>query len=103
LFKRPAKTLRGVQQSQPINKEVKKELQKQQRIFQQLEEKIATLTDQKIALEASLIDPSVYSDKTKFLEAESGYKNISQELEKLNLQYEKTFELIVSLEAGTNG
>ena len=99
----PSQTPRGVQQSQPINKEVKKELQKQQRIFQQLEEKIGALAKQKAALEASLIDPSVYSDKTKFLEAESGYKNISQELEKLNLQYEKTFELIVSLEAGTNG
>ena len=99
----PNQTPRGVQQSQPINKELKKELQKQQRIFQQLEEKIGALAKQKAALEASLIDPSVYSDKTKFLEAESGYKNISQQLEKLNLQYEKTFELIVSLEAGTNG
>ena len=91
------------QQSQPVSKEVKKELQKQQRIFQQLEEKIGALTEQKATLEASLIDPAVYSDKAKFLHAESAYKNISQELEKLNLQYEKTFELIVSLEAGTKG
>jgi ATP-binding cassette subfamily F protein 3 len=91
------------QQSQPINKEIKKELQKQQKLFQQLEEKIGALTEQKIALEASLIDPAVYSDKSKFLQAETAYKNMSQELEKLNLQYEKTFELIVSLEAGANG
>jgi len=94
---------RAGQQSQPINKEIKKELQKQQKIFQQLEDKIGSLTEQKTALEASLIDPAVYSDKSKFLQAESAYKNISQELEKLNLQYEKTFELIVALEAGTNG
>ena len=101
--KSTVQTPRAGQQSQPINKEMKKELQKQQKIFQQLEEKIGTLTEKKAALEASLIDPSVYSDKTKFLQAESAYKNISRELEKLNLQYEKTFELIVSLDGGTSG
>jgi len=101
--KSAVQTPRPGHQSQPINKEMKKELQKQQKIFQQLEEKIGPLTEKKAALEASLIDPAVYSDKTKFLQAESAYKNISQELEKLNLQYEKTFELIVSLEGGTSG
>jgi len=89
--------------SPPINKEVKKELQKQQKIFQQLEEQIGKLTELKAALESSLIDPAVYSDKNKFLEAEASYKNISMELENLNHQYERTFELIVSLEAGANG
>jgi len=103
VVKRTDQTPRGGRQSQPINKEIKKELQKQQKLFLQLEEKIGALTLQKTALEASLIDPAVYSDKSKFLQAESAYKNISRELEKLNLQYEKTFELIVSLEAGTNG
>jgi ATP-binding cassette subfamily F protein 3 len=102
LEKTTVQTHRPGQQSQPINKEIKKELQKQQKLFQQLEEKIGVLNEQKTALEASLMDPAVYSDKTKFLQAESAYKNISQELEKLNLQYEKTFELIVSLETGTN-
>ena len=87
----------------PINKEIKKELQKQQKVFQQLEEQIGKLTQQKAALEASLIDPAVYSDKNKFLETELSYKNVSGELEKLNLQYEKTFERIVSLESGSNG
>src|SRR5262249_15348570 len=46
------------QQGAPINKEAKKELQKQQKIFQQLEEKIAALNSQKKELEASLIDPA---------------------------------------------
>jgi len=91
------------QTSAPINKELKKELQKQQKIFQQLEVQIGKLSEQKIALEASLIDPAVYSDKNKFLQAEASYKNLSTELENLNIQYEKTFELIVSLEAGANG
>jgi ATP-binding cassette subfamily F protein 3 len=82
----------------PINKELKKELQKQQRIFQQLEEQIAKMNLRRGELEASLVDPAIYSDKIKFLDAEADYKKVSGELEKLNAQYEKTFELIVSLE-----
>jgi ATP-binding cassette subfamily F protein 3 len=86
------------QASIPINKEAKKELQKQQRIFQQLEEQIARLNSQKTELEASLVDPAIYSDKNKFLQAETNYKKATDELSELNAQYEKTFELIVSLE-----
>ena len=82
----------------PINKEAKKELQKQQRIFQQLEEQIAALNTKRTALETSLSDPATYSDKNKFLQAETDYKKATEELERLNAQYEKTFELIVSLE-----
>jgi len=87
--------------SAPINKEAKKELQKQQRIFQQLEEQIAKLNVQKTELEASLVDPAIYSDKTKFQQAEAAYKNAADELVKLNQQYEKVFDLIVSLEGNT--
>ncbi|MFC0774673.1 ATP-binding cassette domain-containing protein [Terrimonas alba] len=86
------------QTSVPINKEAKKELQKQQRIFQQLEEQIAALNTKKAVLESSLSDPATYSDKNKFLQAETEYKKAAEELERLNAQYEKTFELIVSLE-----
>jgi ATPase components of ABC transporters with duplicated ATPase domains len=82
----------------PINKEQKKELQKQQRIFQQLEEKIAALNKQKGELEASLVDPAVYSDKTKFLQAEAAYKKAGEDLAALNLEYEKVFEKIMQLE-----
>ncbi len=86
------------QNSGPINKELKKELQKQQKIFQQLEEQIAQLNKQKVELEAALISPEIYSDKNKFLQAEANYKKTGEELARLNVQYEKTFELIVSLE-----
>ena len=82
-----------------INKDQKKELQKQQRIFQQLEEKIALLTRQKIELEASLTRPEIYSDKNKFAQAESAYKNAFGELQKLNREYEVIFEKIMDLEA----
>jgi len=82
----------------PISKEQKKELQKQQRIFQQLEEKIASLTRQKAQLEASLADPATYSDKTRFVQAEADYKRASDELNKANREYEQVFEKIMELE-----
>lgn len=85
--------------SSPINKDTKKELQKQQKIFQQLEEKIAVLTQKKGALEASLTDPATYSDKQKFLQAETDYKKAEAELISLNAEYEKVFEKIMLLEA----
>lgn len=79
-------------------KEQKKELQKLQKQFQQLEEQIAVLNKQKAELEASLVDPTVYSDKTKFLQAENAYKKANEELKQLNSRYESLFEKIVELE-----
>jgi ATP-binding cassette subfamily F protein 3 len=81
-----------------IDKEKKKELQRVQRQFQQVEEQIAQLNKRKTELEAALADPAVYSDKTKFLEAENGYKKADQELSGLNKQYEQLFEKIMELE-----
>ena len=82
-----------------IDKDAKKELQKTQKQFQQLEEKIATLNKQKNELEASLSDPATYSDKIKFQQAETGYKKAADELVQLNAEYEKVFEKIMELEA----
>ena len=87
------------QSTSPINKEHKKELQKQQKIFQQLEEKLALLTKQKNELEAALTDPSTYSDKQKFIQAETSYNKAASELSQLNKQYEQVFEKIMELEA----
>ena len=90
------------QTSSPINKEHKKELQKQQRIFQELEEKVALLTKQKNELEAALTDPDTYSDKQKFLQAEAAYNKAAADLAQLNKQYEQVFEKIVELESRQN-
>jgi len=87
------------QATKPINKEAKKELQKQQRIFQQLEENIAKLNQQKAALEAQLTAPETYGDKDKFVKTETDYKKVNDELKKLNKQYEEVFEKIMELEA----
>jgi ATP-binding cassette subfamily F protein 3 len=87
------------QSSAPINKEAKKELQKWQREFQQLEEQIAKLNARKNELEASLSDPGTYSDKNKFLETENAYKKAQNELTQLNSRYEIVFEKIMALES----
>ena len=81
-----------------VQSTVKKELQKQQRLFQQLEEKIAALNERKLQLEAALADPATYSDKNKFLQTETDYKKICDELATRNTEYEKVFEKIMELE-----
>lgn len=96
---KPQTSNNKTQTTAPINKEHKKELQKQQRIFQQLEEKVALLTKQKNELEAALTDPSTYSDKQKFIQAEAAYNKAASELAQVNKQYEQVFEKIVELEA----
>jgi ATP-binding cassette subfamily F protein 3 len=99
---KPQKSNNSPQPTFPINKEHKKELQKQQRIFQQLEEKVALLTKQKHELEAALTDPSTYSDKQKFIQAETAYNKAAADLKQLNKEYEQVFEKIVALEEKQN-
>jgi ATP-binding cassette, subfamily F, member 3 len=86
-------------QKQVINKELKKELQKQQRMLQQLEEKINTTTIEKNKMEAQLSDPSTYSDKDKFKQTETSYQKLSKDLKDLNAEYEVAFEKVMELES----
>ena len=84
--------------SMQASKETQKELQKQQKIIQQLEEKIAKLNKDRTDLEAAMADPAIYADKNKFLKVEHDYKQIDQELLRLGKQYEEIFEKIIDLE-----
>ena len=81
-----------------LYKREQKELQKQQRIFQQLEEKLAQLNQKKTELETALASPEVYGDKNKFLDTETAYKNITVELAQANADYEVVFEKVMELE-----
>ena len=85
-------------QKNSIDKNAQKELQKTQRQFQQVEEKIASLTKRKIELESALSSHEIYTDSSKFLQTETDYKNISQQLEKANAEYEVVFEKMMELE-----
>ena len=81
------------------SKELKKELQKQQKLFQQIEERLAAANTLKQELEQALADPSTYADKEKFLKAETAYKKNTAELSTLNHQYEQAFEKLMQLES----
>jgi ATP-binding cassette subfamily F protein 3 len=97
----PKKTAPVIQKSvsTAIDKDTKKELQKMQKQFQQLEEKIAVLNKQKAELEVLMIDPAAYSDKSKFRQTETSLKKTTEELARLNADYETVFEKIMELEA----
>jgi ATP-binding cassette, subfamily F, member 3 len=84
-----------------INKEAKKELQKQQKAFQQLEEKIGSLKIEKEKLEALLGLPEAYTEKEKFVATEALYKKVVIDLKDANKQYEQVFEKIVQLEGSS--
>jgi ATP-binding cassette subfamily F protein 3 len=79
----------------PVNT---KELQRQQRLFKQLEEKIAQAQQKKSDLENQLASSDVYSDAGKFKTTEAAYKEVQQQLEQYNKEYEQVFEKIMELE-----
>jgi ATP-binding cassette subfamily F protein 3 len=85
-------------QRAPVDKEVKKEYQKNKTRFQQIEEKLAQLNKGKAELEQLMASPDGYSNKEKFHQTEIAYKNISSELVTLNKEYEIVFEKVMELE-----
>ncbi len=80
------------------NKEWQKELQKAQKLFQQLEEKIAALNKEKLKLESNLALPEIYLDRQKFIDAEKLYQQKVDQLAKATTEYEKLFEKIMEME-----
>lgn len=85
-------------ESKIVDKELKKEHQKVQKQFEQLEEKIAALNQQKIVLEAALGKHDIYADKNKFVQTETDYKSVSSHLQQLTAEYETFFEKLMELE-----
>ena len=85
-------------QRTPVDKEVKKEYQKNKTRFQQIEEKLAQLNKGKAELEQLMASPDGYSNKEKFHQTEIAYKNITIELVSLNKEYEIVFEKVMELE-----
>ena len=82
----------------PVDKEVKKEYQKNKNRFQQIEEKLALLNQRKVELEQLMASPENYTNKEKFNETEIAYKHIVEELAILNKEYEIVFEKVMELE-----
>lgn len=82
----------------PINRELQKELQKNQRKLQNLEADITKASSEKLRLEAALAAPENYNDRQKFKAIESDYANSKQALITLNKEYENLFEKVLELE-----
>jgi ATP-binding cassette subfamily F protein 3 len=82
---------------------IQKELQKQQKQFQKIEQQVADLNTKKAELEAKLASPDTYSNADNFKATEAAYKQIVQQQESVNQQYEEVFEKIMNLEEQLNG
>ena len=85
-------------QKGPVDKEVKKEYQKNKNRFQQIEEKLAQLNNSKVELEQSMASPDSYTNKEKFHQTELAYKKVIEELAILTKEYEIVFEKVMELE-----
>jgi ATP-binding cassette, subfamily F, member 3 len=84
--------------SAPINKESKKQLQKQQRLVEQLDENIKRLKQESSELEQKLSAPEIYADRQKFLVAESEYKKSALSLSVAMQNYDAALEKLMELE-----
>ena len=93
----PAAKSGGSKPVGPIDKDAKKELQKNQRRFEQVEAELAKLKEQKLKLEADLGTPEVYADAAKFQKAEKAYQDAVTAWDKLNAEYEILFEKLMEL------
>jgi ATP-binding cassette subfamily F protein 3 len=83
-----------------INKDLQKEVQKQQKQLQQIESNLNKAKAEKVRIEAAMGDPSIYADKTKFVQLENDYKSIQLQFNTLNQDYETAFEKLMELESG---
>jgi ATP-binding cassette subfamily F protein 3 len=84
--------------SQPVNKELKKYLQKQQKLVEQLDEDIKHLQSEADLLEMQLSEPEIYADRQKFLVAESEYKKAALSLAVVRQNYDAALEKLIELE-----
>ena len=82
---------------------LQKELQKQQKQFQKIEQQVSECNNKKAELENRLSAPDTYANADKFKETETAYKQIIEQLEAINKQYEELFEKIMSLEEQLSG
>jgi ATP-binding cassette, subfamily F, member 3 len=83
---------------QTVSKEAKKQLQKQQKLVEQLEADINRLQSESNRLEGQLSAPEIYADRQKFLVAESEYKKAALSLNIARQQYDVALEKLMELE-----
>ncbi len=82
----------------PINKELKKEIQKQQKLFAKMEDELNRVKQKIQTIEKELADPDIYADKEKFLLLEKDYKSAIDLSANLEKDYEEIFLKMIELE-----
>jgi ATP-binding cassette subfamily F protein 3 len=82
-----------------INKELQKDLQKEQRRLEKLDAELNKAKEKLRQLETALGDPANYADKSKFVTIESDYNKAKANKESLEKQYEEVFEKVMELES----
>jgi ATP-binding cassette subfamily F protein 3 len=85
--------------AKPINRDLQKELQKEQRRLTNLETQLTKAKEEEARLELALGDPAIYADKNKFSSSEAAYKKAKMDREKLEKEYEQVFEKVMELES----
>jgi ATP-binding cassette subfamily F protein 3 len=89
----------AAKENPPVNRELQKELQKEQRRLNNLETQLSKAKEDESRLEASLGDPANYSDHSKFAGIENDYKKAKVNREALEKEYEGVFEKVMELES----
>ncbi|MBI2282812.1 MAG: ATP-binding cassette domain-containing protein [Bacteroidetes bacterium] len=83
----------------PINRELQKELQKEQRRLTNLETQLTKAKEEENRFEQALGNPNNYADKSKFIQIEADYTQAKKERERLEKEYETSFEKVLELES----
>jgi ATP-binding cassette, subfamily F, member 3 len=84
--------------TQPVNKEAKKQFQKQQKLVEQLDVDIKRLQQESDRLELRLSAREIYADRQKFLVVESEYKKAALSLNVAKQQYDVALERLIEME-----
>jgi ATP-binding cassette subfamily F protein 3 len=85
--------------NQPVNRDLQRELQKQQRRLSNLEVDITKASNEKERLEVAMAQPENFSDRKKFVSLEEDYVKVKLTLTSLNKEYEELFEKVMELES----
>ncbi len=95
---KPKAVVEAPKQNTTEFKDQQKKLKQVQNSFRKIEEALNNAKERKLMLENDLANPSVYADKDKFLNTETAYAKITDELKTLEKQYEVLFEEMIALE-----
>ncbi|MFM7646066.1 MAG: ABC-F family ATP-binding cassette domain-containing protein [Sphingomonadales bacterium] len=79
-----------------IDKEKKKEMQRLQKRFEQVEVSLAQWQEKKVLLEGQLGNPEIYASKELFLSTEKDFQQAILQIDQLNREYEELFEKLMN-------